>query len=229
VKRGRQQRRADSASGWHSVEGGVRDRWVWRNGNWEDVRFQPYLNENALEIAEVARLFPWASDYRAVYERFGLGGRGAVMAHNVHPGDSELERLAGSGTSVSHCACSNGAVGSGIFRLRRHLKAGVHVRPGNGRRRRYRFRNAEGRSAGLYLATLASAQAIGLEDETGDFSIGKAADFVYLCPPADGPLAAVLEREQTPEGALAALFTLAGEESVREVRVAGSVVHAVGE
>jgi len=80
------------------------------------ARFQTHLNENALEISEVARLFPWAQDYLAVYERFGLGGRGAVMAHNVHPGDSELERLAGSETSVSHCPCSNGALGSGVVR-----------------------------------------------------------------------------------------------------------------
>src|SRR5205814_6722952 len=92
----------------------------------EGLRFQTHLNENALEISEVARLFPWASDYLAVYERFGLGGRGAVMAHNVHPTESELARLAANGTAVSHCPCSNGALGSGFFPVRRHLKAGVH-------------------------------------------------------------------------------------------------------
>ena len=77
----------------------------------------------------------------------------------------------------------------------------------------------------LYLATLAGAEALGLGDETGDFRAGKSADFVYLRPPADSPLAAVLEREQTPERVLAAIFTLAGAESVREVRVEGSVVY----
>ena len=77
----------------------------------------------------------------------------------------------------------------------------------------------------LYLATLAGAEALGLSAETGDFSPGKSADFVYLRPPADSPLAAVLEREQNPESALAAIFTLAGAESVREVRVEGSIVY----
>jgi guanine deaminase len=78
----------------------------------------------------------------------------------------------------------------------------------------------------LYLATPAGAEALGLESETGDFTIGKFADLVYLRPPVDNPLAAVLERVQTPECVLAALFTLAGAETVSQVRVAGSVVHA---
>jgi guanine deaminase len=207
------------------------------------IRFQTHLNENALEISEVARLFPWAPDYLAVYERFGLSRRGAVMAHNVHPTDSELERLAGAGAFVSHCPCSNGALGSGVFPLRRHLKAGVRFALGTDVGGGTGFGVLkEGLQAYvmqrltpdgvlldparlLYLATLAGAEALGLESETGDFTIGKAADFVYLRPPADSPLAAVLERQQKPESVLAALFTLAGAESVREVRVAGSVVH----
>ena len=77
----------------------------------------------------------------------------------------------------------------------------------------------------LYLATLAGAEALSLGEETGDFRVGKSADFVYLRPPADSALAAVLEREQNPKQALAAIFTLAGAESVREVRVAGSIVY----
>ena len=47
------------------------------------------------------------------------------MAHNVHPTDAELERLAPARTAVAHCPCSNAALGSGIFPLRRHLAAGV--------------------------------------------------------------------------------------------------------
>jgi guanine deaminase len=81
----------------------------------------------------------------------------------------------------------------------------------------------------LYLATLAGAEALGLSNETGDFRMGKSADFVYLRPPADSQLTAVLEREQSPERVLAAIFTLAGKESVREVRVEGSVVYRAAE
>jgi guanine deaminase len=122
------------------------------------VRFQTHLNENRQEIAEVAKLFPWAADYLSVYERFQLGGRGAVMAHNVHPNDSEVERLAASGTAISHCPSSNAALGSGLFSLRRHIAAGVtcalgtDVGGGTGFGRRHWVRHAQGRSAGIFAA-----------------------------------------------------------------------------
>jgi guanine deaminase len=205
--------------------------------------FQTHLNENVQEIAEVARLFPWASDYLAVYERFGLNRANAVMAHNVHPTDSELDRLASSGAAIAHCPCSNAALGSGLFPLKRHVNAGVRCTLGTDVGGGTGFGMLkEGLQAYLlqriapdgmlldaghllYLATLAGAGALGLSNEIGDFRPGKSADFVYLRPPADSPLAAVLEREQNPERVLAAIFTLAGTESIREVRLEGSVVY----
>jgi guanine deaminase len=209
----------------------------------EGLLLQTHLNENVQEIAEVARLFPWAIDYLAVYERFGLNHPDAVMAHDVHPTDSELERLASSGATVAHCPCSNAALGSGLFPMRRHINAGVRCALGTDVGGGIGFGMLkEGLQAYLsqrispdgmlldaghllYLATLAGAEALGLSEETGDFRAGKSADLVYLRPPADSPLAAVLEREQSPEQVLAAIFTLAGAESVREVRVGGSVVY----
>lgn len=209
----------------------------------EGLLLQTHINENVDEIAEVARLFPWAADYLAVYERFGLSRPGAVLAHNVHPTDSELDRLAASGAAVAHCPCSNAALGSGLFPLKRHLKAGVRCALGTdvgggigfgmlkeGLHTYLLQRIAPDGvllDAGhlLYLATLAGAEALSLGEETGDFRVGKSADFVYLRPAADSPLAAVLEREQSPKQVLAAIFTLAGAESVREVRAAGSIVY----
>ena len=209
----------------------------------DGLRFQTHLNEHAGEVAEVKRLFPWARDYLAVYERHGLGGRKAVMAHNVQPTDSELERLAAARTSIAHCPCSNAALGSGVFPLQRHLDAGVRVALGTDIGAGTGFGMLkEGLQAHLmqrlaphpvlldpahllYLATLAGAEALGLDADVGDFTTGKAADFVYLRPPHGTPLAAVLERADNLERALAALFTLAGSESVREVRVEGSVVY----
>jgi guanine deaminase len=76
----------------------------------------------------------------------------------------------------------------------------------------------------LYLATRAGAEALGIEGETGDFQIGKAADFIYLRPPEDSTLASVLQSAEDPERILAAIFTLAGAESIREVRIADDLV-----
>jgi len=209
----------------------------------DGLRFQTHLNENPQEVAEVARLFPWAKDYLAVYERYGLGGRRAVMAHNLHPTASEIDRLAADGTTIAHCPCSNAALGSGLFALKRHLKAGVRVALGTDvgggtgfgmlkeALQAYLLQRIAPEGAMLdaakmlYLATRAGAEALGLEHETGDFETGKSADIVYIRPPENTPLAAVLERADTPEQALAAIFTLAGSESVREVRVEGSIVY----
>jgi guanine deaminase len=81
----------------------------------------------------------------------------------------------------------------------------------------------------LYLTTRAGAEAIGLEKDIGDFQPGKAADFVYLRPPPESVLDAALGHAADPADALAALFTLGGSESVREVRVEGSVVFSMAD
>jgi guanine deaminase len=209
----------------------------------DGLRVQSHINEHPDEIRKVADAFPWAHDYLAVYERYGLTGPRAVLAHNVHATDSELERLAASATSIAHCPASNAALGSGIFPLRRHLAAGVRVALGTDVGGGTGFGMLkEGLQAALmqrvssdgaildaarllYLATLAGAEALGLADEIGSFCPGKAADFVYLRAPEASVLEAVLQRSPGAEAALAALFTLGGSESVREVRVEGAVVY----
>ena len=78
----------------------------------------------------------------------------------------------------------------------------------------------------LYLSTLAGAEALGLAREIGSLCPGKSADFVYLRPPAGSALETVLQQAPAPADSLAALFTLGGPESVRDVRVEGEVVHS---
>jgi len=48
---------------------------------------------------------------------------------------------------------------------------------------------------------------------------------VYLRPPEGSPLEAVVEQASDMDRILAALFTLGGAESVREVRVEGAAVY----
>ena len=213
----------------------------------DGLRVQTHVNESVAEIAEVSRLFPWAADYLAVYERFRLTGALTVLAHDVHPTDSELERLATTRTSIAHCPSSNAALGNGVFPLRRHVDARVRVALGTDVGGGTGFGMLkEGLQAHLmqrvstdgmtldparlcYLATKAGAEAVGLAGEIGDFQPGKAADLVYVRPPADTALAEVLSPAGSLVESLAAIFTLAGPESVREVRVAGEAVHRGGE
>jgi guanine deaminase len=207
-----------------------------------EVLLQTHINESLAEIGELKRLFPWADDYLAVYERFSLSSTRSVMAHNVHPTASELERLASAGTAVAHCPGSNAALGSGCFPLRRHVDAGVTCALGTDVGGGLGFGMLkEGLQAYLmqrlapdpkqldaarllYLATRAGAEALGLDGDIGDFQPGKAADFVHIRPPAGSVLEAAVHHAADPAQALAALFTLGGAESVCEVRVEGDVV-----
>jgi guanine deaminase len=206
------------------------------------VLFQTHLNENVEEIAAVREAFPWAESYLTAYDRFGLAGPRSVFAHNVHPSDAELSCLAEAGSSVAHCPCSNAALGSGIFPMRRHLAAGV----------RFALGTDVGAGIGfgilkealqsymaqrllpdgmllspahlLYLATRAGAESLGMGEEIGDFTPGKSADLVCLRPPDDTPLAAAVARAESAERLLAALIVQAGPESVHEVRVGGKAL-----
>ena len=207
-----------------------------------DVLLQTHINESTTEIGELARLFPWARDYLAIYERYELSGRRSVMAHNIHATSSEIARLADAGTAVAHCPGSNAALGSGWFPLRRHIDAGVTCALGTDvggglgfgmlkeglhaylMQRLAPDPKALDAARLLYLSTRGGAVALGLANEIGDFRPGKAADFVYLHPPRGSVLEASVRHAAEPAHALASLFTLAGPESVREVRVEGTIV-----
>jgi guanine deaminase len=207
------------------------------------LRFTTHWSESKTEVAEVARLFPWAKDYLAVYEKYDLTGRQAVLAHGIHASGDELSRLASSGAAIAHCPCSNAALGSGFFPLRRYLASGVHFALGTDVGGGTGFGLLkEGLQAYLlqrlspepyllrpghllYLATRAGAVALGLESETGDFQSGKSADFVYLRPCEKSVLAGVIRRAESPDRVLAALFTMADAGTVHEVQVGGSIVH----
>jgi guanine deaminase len=208
-----------------------------------DLIVTTHINESLPEISAVAELFPWARDYLDTYERFGLVGTSTVLAHDVHATDDELRRLAERGASVAHCPASNAFLGSGAFPMRRHLERGVRFALGtdvgagagpsllNEGLTAYQVQRLlpDGCRLGpehlLYLATMAGAEALGLADAVGDLRPGKSADFVLLRPPPGATLDVVLRQADSPEHALGAVFTLAREESVAEVRVAGERVY----
>jgi guanine deaminase len=211
-------------------------------GSVQGLLFTTHLNESVGEISLVRSLFPWARDYLETYERFALLGGRSIFAHNVHPTDDELGRLASAEATIAHCPSSNAFLGSGLFPLRRHVTAGVRVALGSDvgagtgfgvlkeglMAYQTQMLMPEGVRLGpselLWLSTGAGAAGLGLADEVGDLEPGKSADFVLVRPPAGSTLAAVLERSESVEDQLGAVFTLAREDSIAEVRVAGEVV-----
>lgn len=201
--------------------------------------FQTHLNENLDEIAAVKALFPQYADYLGVYEAFQLLGPRSIFAHNVHPTDDELRRLAATRSAVAHCPCSNSFLASGLFPLRRHLEFGVtfglgtDVGAGTGfgilkeAMMAYQVQRLHPQGFSLkaahllYLATRAGAEALGLQEEIGDLLPGKQADFLWLRPPEGSTLEALLEASPSLEASLGAVFALAGEESIAAVYVGG--------
>ena len=209
-----------------------------------DVFFTSHINEQLEEIDTVLELFPAAQSYLETYTTHGLVGERSVFAHNVHVTDDELSALAQSGSSVAHCPSSNMFIGSGLFSLRRHLDAGVKVALGSDvgggtgfslfkeglNAYQVQMLQADGLRLSaaqlLYLATLGGAKALGLAGQIGDFSPGKQADFVMLRPAANSTLEATLQAQSQASNKLAAVFTLAREDSVQDVWVAGKSVLA---
>jgi guanine deaminase len=204
-----------------------------------DLLFTSHINENPAEIQAVAELHRWSRDYLHTYERFGLVGRGSVLAHDVHVSDDELRRLGAADAGVAHCPSSNAFLASGIFPMARHCRHGVRfglgtdVGAGTGlslfKEALMAYHVQMVREGGqlvgpahlLHLATRAGAEALGLGGEIGDLSPGRSADFVLVRAPEESTLQAVLRHSPSAEATLGALFTLAREDAVAEVRVAG--------
>lgn len=200
-----------------------------------------HLNEAPSEIAVVADLFPWARNYLETYQRHGLVGKRSVYAHNLHAGEEELEALAAARASVCHCPSSNMFLGSGLFPMRRHLAHGVGLAlgsdvgagtgPGVLKEGLAAYQGQMLHEQGvpltashlLYLATAAGAKALDLP-RVGWFAPGMEFDAVLLRAPERSTLEEVWRHSPSAEATLAAAFTLAREESVAEVYVAGESV-----
>lgn len=208
----------------------------------DGARFTSHINENGAEIAAVRELFPHSPDYLGSYEGAGLIGRRSVLAHNVHPQPRELSSMAQHQCSVAHCPCSNSALGSGMFPLRSHLAAGVNVALGSDvgggtgfslfKEGLQAYFMQQSQSDGvplsaahlLYLATLAGAQALDLQDTVGSFEVGKQFDALWLRPAPDSTLATVLNHAPDAERALSAIFSLGTPSDVAGVWIGGDRV-----
>lgn len=212
-------------------------------GQAENIAFTSHINENRAEVDAVAELFPDSANYLDTYAQHDLVRPESVFAHNVHPKDAELAVLAESGAWVSHCACSNAALGSGLFPMQRHVDAGVNLALGSdvgGGTGFSLFKEGlqacfgqqllgEGgyRMAAahmLYLATKAGALALGRGAEVGDLSLGKQFDAVWIYPRPGTSTAAVMNSAEDVVDATTRMFAQATSDDVASVWIAGKRV-----
>lgn len=217
---------------------------LWREH--PDVLVHTHIAENKREVAWTAALFPAAKNYLDVYDRHGLIGRRAVLAHGIHLGEDELCRCHESGTALAHCPTSNLFLGSGLFQVgsvkdpKRPVHVGLGTDIGGGTSfsllatmgAAYEIAQLGGRSLSaveaFYLATLGGARALALDDRIGTVMPGREADLTVLDPNATPLLTLRNARASSVEDILFALMMLGDDRAVRAVYIAGELAHERG-
>lgn len=177
-----------------------------------------------------------------------LLGRRTILAHCVHCQDAELERMAETGTSISHCPVSQLFLGSGTMPWRRTVASGVNISAGTdfgggdewliprvlGDAFKVHINEADDAGVSmhpaemLFTGTLAGARALDMEDRFGNFDLGKEADFVVVDPSRTPALANSIsggvrssDSELARDQTLFALLMGIRESSIAEVYVQG--------
>ena len=135
-----------------------------------------------------------------VLEKTGLLARNGLIAHGVHLNNQEIDVMAKSGASISHCPLSNAKLASGTARIDDLRSAGVNISlgtdgPSSGndldlwkamRHASYLNTLTTGDPESLparelfAMATRNGAKALGLEDEIGTLEVGKRADIAII-------------------------------------------------
>eukprot|EP00158_Paraphelidium_tribonemae_P007533 Partr_v1_DN28281_c0_g1_i2_m75942 putative Guanine deaminase len=174
-----------------------------------DLLIQSHLGENKQEISWVADLFPQSESYAHVYDDHGLLTARTIMAHCIHLRGVEMDLLRDRRVGVSHCACSNFGLSSGVCSVRKLLRHGVKVGLGSDVSGGYNssmidtirqsivaskvlYMNNGNDSGGnedfkpltvaeaFHLATMGSAELVGMEESLGNFLVGKSFDAVLV-------------------------------------------------
>jgi len=127
-------------------------------------------------------------------------GPDVLVAHAIHLTDADLELLVNRGVGIGHCPTSNMKLGNGVARVPELLAAGGRIGLGTdsvmtnnnldmfeemrqaGLIQKLARRDATVLSAPdlLWLATVGSARALGLEAEIGTLEVGKRADLIVV-------------------------------------------------
>lgn len=202
-----------------------------------DVFIHSHLAENSAEVDAVRRMFPRDRSYLDIYDRFGLLRERATYAHCIWLDAVDRRRLAASGAGAAFCPSSNLYLGSGLFDLEASDAAGMRFAlatdVGGGSSfsmlrtmgEAYKVAQLRGQSLSplraFYLATLAGARMLRLDDRIGSLAPGREADFIVLDPAATPLLARRMSQARTLAERLQLLMILGDERAVAQTYVLG--------
>ena len=207
-----------------------------------DILIHTHMSENLDEIARVGELFPDCHDYLDVYARYGLVTPRSVFAHCVHSTDDALRRMQRAGASAAFCPSSNLLLGSGLFSLKQACRCGVTVGLGTDigagasfsmphmMGEAYKVGQLSGETLdpmhAFYLATLAGAKALRIDDRVGNLAPGKEADFLVLDLAATPLLARRTASATTIAEKLFVLSILGDDRAIARTYLAGTLAHS---
>lgn len=156
---------------------------------------QTHMSEVASEFDLVRETYPESRSYADVYDAAGLLNERTVLAHAIYLTARDKELIKARKAKVSHCPCSNTALGSGLAKVREILDLGIDVGLGSDVSGGYSVSILEaarqailvGRCVALggsddaklsmeealYLATRGGAAVLGLSERIGGFEVGK--------------------------------------------------------
>ncbi|MFO7857589.1 MAG: guanine deaminase [Ectothiorhodospiraceae bacterium] len=205
-----------------------------------DAYLHTHLAENPGEVAWVAELFPWSSDYLAVYDHYGLVRQRSLFAHCIHLSDADRQRMAETGAATLFCPTANTFLGSGLIDYARTREQGVRVGLGTdvgagtsfnmlrtaGEAYKVSCLNGTPLAAAslLHLVTRGGAEALDLHDCIGALESGMEADIIAIDPGATA-LTARRTGHATVAETVFALCMLGDDRHVSTTWVAGEVVH----
>lgn len=212
---------------------------------------QSHIAENVDELALVRQLFPHCNNYTDVYDSCGLMTERTIMAHGIYLTEEELEVFRARKSGIVHCPNSNMSIRSGLCKVRnlqRHevkvglgtdVSGGYHPSMINAIQMAVQTSNVltingteqdkvDYREA-FRLSTLGGAEALGISDKVGNFEVGKEFDALVV-DATDGEeaegAALTCFPERDTEDLVQRLLFLGSYRNIREVYVAGRLVHS---
>ncbi|DAZ97701.1 TPA: hypothetical protein N0F65_009600 [Lagenidium giganteum] len=214
---------------------------------------QSHMSENRAEVDWVTDIHPECDSYAAVYDDHGLLHERSYMAHCIWCSRDERDILRTRKSAVIHCPNSNFSLSSGVLNVRRLLNEGIKVGLGTDVSGGYSpsmldaIRQAviasklvsigngsayEGDAEhdvlsyaeAFYLATVGSAQAIGLGDKVGNFQVGKEFDALVVDPYAENSPIDESHHEEDILTVFQKFLFLGDDRNIETIFVAGRVV-----
>ncbi|XP_037536436.1 guanine deaminase [Nematolebias whitei] len=207
-----------------------------------NLHIQSHISENTEEVKLVMKQFPDAESYTDVYHKCNLLTDKTVMAHGCHLSDKELDLFRETGASLSHCPNSNFSLCSGLLNVRNVLNHNVKCGLGTDVAGGYSSsvldavrktldaskvltiqdpeHNTLSFEEVFRLATLGGSQALSMDDQIGNFEVGKDFDALRVNVAAKGGPIDLIQSD-APKILLEKFLNLGDDRNIVEVFVAG--------